>query len=87
MLVRGKQFYNGGKTEDIYQAGAVANIATFHDSIAKGQYGNATVAESVRSTLVSILGRTAAYKGTIVTWDEFLKSDERLAPDLKGLKD
>jgi len=87
VLVRGKEFYNGGKTEDIYEAGAAANIATFHESIVKGEYGNATVPESVRSTLVTILGRTAAYKGSIVTWDELLKSDERLAPDLKGLKD
>jgi predicted dehydrogenase len=87
VLVRGKDFYNGGKNPDIYEAGAVANIATFHENVSKGEVGNATVPESVRSNLVTILGRNAAYKGTVLTWDELLKSDERLVPDLKGLKD
>ena len=79
VLVRGKDFYNGGKTEDIYERGAVNNIAAFHDAIVKGDYSNPTVAESVRSNLVTILGRTAAYEGRVVTWDELMKSDD--APD------
>jgi myo-inositol 2-dehydrogenase / D-chiro-inositol 1-dehydrogenase len=87
VLVRGKQFYNGGKTPTIYEQGAVANIAAFHDAIQKQDYKNATVPESVRSNLVTILGRTAAYEGRVVTWDELLRSDERLMADLKGLKD
>lgn len=87
VLVRGKQFYRGGQTPTIYEQGAVSNIAAFHDAIERGDYSNATVGESARSTLVTILGRTAAYKGRVVTWDEILRSDERLVPDLKGLKD
>jgi myo-inositol 2-dehydrogenase/D-chiro-inositol 1-dehydrogenase len=87
VLVRGKQFYNGGKTPTIYEQGAVANIAAFHDAIQKQDYKNATVPESVRSNLVTILGRTAAYEGRVVTWDELLRSDERLMADLNGLKD
>jgi myo-inositol 2-dehydrogenase / D-chiro-inositol 1-dehydrogenase len=87
VLVRGKDFYNGGKTEDIYERGVVTNIAAFHDAIAKSDYSNPTVADSVRSNLVTILGRTAAYEGRVVTWEELTKSDERLLPDLKGLKD
>ncbi len=87
VLVRGKDFYNGGKTEDIYERGVVNNIAAFHDAIAKSDYSNPTVADSVRSNLVTILGRTAAYEGRVVTWEELTKSDERLLPDLKGLKD
>ena len=87
VLIRGKQFYRGGETASIYQDGAVRNIATFYDSIQKGNYTNGTVAESVRSNLVTILGRTAAYKGSVVTWDEIVRSDDRLVPDLKGLKD
>ena len=31
VLIRGKQFYRGGQSPGIYQEGAVANIATFHD--------------------------------------------------------
>ncbi len=87
VLVRGKDFYNGGKTEDIYERGAVTNIAAFHAAIGKGDYSNPTVAESVRSNLVTILGRTAAYEGRVVTWDELMKSDAPLMPNLKGLTD
>ena len=87
VLIRGKHFYRGGETPTIYEQGAVTNIATFHKSIVDGDFTNPTVPESVRSTLVTILGRTAAYKNAVVTWDEILKSDERLEPDLKGLKD
>lgn len=87
VLVRGTQFYRGGDTADIYEQGAVANIDSFHRAITGNDHGNPTVAESVRSNLLTILGRTAAYRGQVVTWDDLLQSDERLTPDLKGLKD
>jgi myo-inositol 2-dehydrogenase/D-chiro-inositol 1-dehydrogenase len=87
VLIRGKQFYRGGETPAIYQQGAVNNIAAFHDAIQREDYSNRTVAESVRSNLVTILGRTAAYKRAVVTWDDLLRSEERLTPDLQGLKD
>jgi myo-inositol 2-dehydrogenase/D-chiro-inositol 1-dehydrogenase len=87
VLIRGKQFYRGGQTPTIYEQGAVSNIAAFHDSIQRRDYSNATVAESVRSNLVTILGRSAAYRGAVVTWEELLGGGERLLPDLAGLKD
>lgn len=87
MLVRGSQFYRGGETPTIYEQGAAANIATFHESITKKDFSNPTVAESVRSNLVTILGRTAAYAQRAVSWDALLGDDERLTPDLSGLKD
>jgi predicted dehydrogenase len=87
VLIRGKQFYRGGQTPTIYEQGAVSNIAAFHDSIQRRDYSNATVAESVRSNLVTILGRSAAYRGAVVTWEELLSGEERLLPDLAGLKD
>ncbi len=86
VLIRGNNFWRGGKTPDIYKRGAVNNIATFHASIQSGDHSNPTVAESVRSNLVTILGRTAAYRGQLVTWDELVKMDEKFTPDLKGLK-
>ena len=86
VLVRGTQFYRGGETPTIYEQGAVANIATFHDAVSKGDFSNPTVAESVRSNLVTILGRTAAYARQPVTWDALLKMDEPLVAELKGLK-
>jgi len=87
VLIKGKQFYRGGETPTIYQQGAANNIAAFHETIQKKDYSNPTVAESVRSNLVTILGRTAAYEGRVVTWEELLRSEEQLVPDLKGLKD
>jgi predicted dehydrogenase len=85
VLVRGAHFYRGGQTPTIYQQGAITNIARFFENIQQGEFSNPTVAESVRSNLVTILGRTAAYTGRPVTWEEVLASDERLVPDLRGL--
>ena len=88
VIIRGKSetFYRGGKSPGIYKDGAVANIKIFHDSIAEGNYDNPTVAPSVRSNLVTILGRTAAYTGRKVTWKRLLKNPEKLDANLKGLK-
>ena len=87
VIIRGKNFYRGGKTSQIYREGAQANIATFYDSIAKGNFVNPTVAPSVRSNLLTILGRKAAYEGRQVYWHQLVNDDERLIPNLKGLKD
>jgi predicted dehydrogenase len=86
VCIRGKNFYRGGRSPGIYADGAVANIATFHRSILDGKVDNPTVEPSVRSDLVTILGRTAAYEGRKVTWAELIKSDDRLDANLKGLK-
>ncbi len=86
VIIRGENFYRGGKTTDIYKQGAVNNIATFHKNIAGGNFDNPTVAPSVRSNLVTILGRTAAYQGRKVTWYEIIRSKKKLNANLKGLK-
>jgi len=88
VLIRGKDetFYRGGRSPGIYKDGAVTNIKTFYNSIAEGKYDNPTVASSVRSNLVTILGRTAAYTKRKVTWRRLLKNPEKLDANLKGLK-
>ena len=86
VLIRGEQFYRGGKTTDIYREGAVANVAAFHAAILAGAVENATVAPSVRSTMVTLLGRKAAYDKRPVTWEELLADQQRLVPDLEGLR-
>ena len=86
VLIRGKNFYRGGRTNEIYRNGAVNNIATFYESITGEHFDNPTVAPSVRSNLVTLLGRTAAYEGRLVYWDNLIKSEARLVADLKGLK-
>ncbi len=86
--IKGKEddFYPGGKSPGIYRDGAVTNIATFHANILAKDCRNVTVAPSVRSNLVTILGRTAAYRGEVVHWDQLLAANEKLEPNLKGLK-
>ncbi|MEK7708042.1 MAG: Gfo/Idh/MocA family oxidoreductase [Verrucomicrobiota bacterium] len=87
VIVRTKDdIYNGGKTPNLYAEGVTYNVATFYDSITKGDFSNPTVAPSVRSNLTTILGRTAAYKRTEVTWDKMLRANEKWTADLKGLK-
>jgi myo-inositol 2-dehydrogenase/D-chiro-inositol 1-dehydrogenase len=85
--IKGKAPYDGGRTDNIYQKGAERNIAAFYDSIMQGDHSNVTAAPSVRSNLTTILGRTASYRQSDVAWEEVMKADERLDPDLKGLKD
>ena len=64
----------------------MANIADFHDRITKSDFSNSTVPPSVRSNLTTILGRTAAYKQAEVTWDEMLKTAEKLEYSTTGLQ-
>ncbi|MBN1997522.1 Gfo/Idh/MocA family oxidoreductase [candidate division KSB1 bacterium] len=87
VIIRGKNFYRGGRTNQIYQEGAENNIDAFYRHVTEGQYTNDTVEPSVTSNLVTILGRTAAYSGEQVFWDRLLKNEERLEPLLTGLKD
>jgi len=87
VLIRGENYYNGGRTPEIYESGAVANIAAFHKAVTEGDARNPTVEPSVQSNLITILGRKSAYENRLVTWEELAKSGERLLPDLTGLKD
>jgi myo-inositol 2-dehydrogenase/D-chiro-inositol 1-dehydrogenase len=87
VVIRGENFFNGGRTPEIYESGAVNNIAAFHESITKGDFMNPTVEPSVQSNLITILGRKAADEKRRVTWEELLRDEERLEPDLAGLKD
>jgi hypothetical protein len=86
VMIRGKNFYRGGRSPGIYQEGAVANIKAFHENITQGNFDNPTVEPSVQSNLITILGRTAAYDQGLVTWAELLAKKEELDADLKGLK-
>ena len=61
-------------------------MKTFHESIAKGECSNPTVAPSVRSNLTSVLGREAAYRNAVVTFAELLQENKKLDGKLEGLK-
>ncbi|HWX20343.1 MAG TPA: Gfo/Idh/MocA family oxidoreductase [Candidatus Binatia bacterium] len=87
VMVKTTDYYNSGSVGSLYTDGVVTNVATFHDSITRGECGNPTVAQSVRSNLTTILGRMAAYKNGAVTWQEMMRGKEKLVADLKGLRE
>lgn len=86
VMIRGQNFYRGGDTKQIYRDGAYNNVIAFYDAVKKGDYSNPTVAPSVQSCIITIMGRKAAYTGNIVTWEEISKDTERLDGRLAGLK-
>lgn len=86
VMVKTTDFYSSAEVGSLYGDGVNTNIATFYDSITKGDYGNLTVAASVRSNLTTILGRMAAYNNGVVTWQEMMRAKEKFVVDLTGLK-
>jgi predicted dehydrogenase len=86
VAIRGRLPYRGGTIPNLFTDGAVSNVATFHDSITRGDWSNPTVPPSVRSNLTTILGRTAAWRRGPVSWDEMMSANEELRPDLTGLR-
>ncbi len=85
--IQGKKPFPGGPVGNLYTTGAEANIATFYESITRGDYSNPTVVPSVRSNLMTILGRTAAYRRAEVTWDQMMRTAEKWEFDTRGLKE
>lgn len=85
VLLRSKDFYKG-QTGQIYKQGAVNNIANFYTYLTDNKYDNPTVSASVRSNLVTILGRTAAYQNKTLTWQELMESGDIINGKLDNLK-
>ena len=76
-----------GKVVNLYEAGAVRNIARFHKEVlAGGHYDNPTVRRAVDGCLTCILGREAALRHGRLTMEELLKENRRVEVDLSGLK-
>ena len=81
--ITGENAWMGAEKDDTFRQGAINNVKAWVESIRTGKLLNNTE-EAVRSNLTAILGRTAAYKQRVVTWDEMMASDERWSPgDLK----
>jgi predicted dehydrogenase len=76
----------GGKTSGFYQEGGVANLRAFHQQFMKKDAANGTVAPSVTSTLVGMMGRMAAHEGRSVSRADGLASQTSMHTDLTGLK-
>jgi predicted dehydrogenase len=75
--VTGDNPWPGVEKDDTFRQGAQTNVRDFVESIRTGKYLN-NAAESARSNLTSILGRMTAYKEQPVTWDQMMRSGERL---------
>ena len=82
----GPKHYGGGAVANLYEAGAKRNIATFHQNVLSGNFGNEAAQRSVDCTLTCVLGREAALRGELITMDQLIKEDKRLTINLKGLK-
>ncbi len=87
-LIRGgPKHYAGGTIDDLYQAGAVRNIAAFHQQqVAEGNFTNETVRMAIDSCLATILAREACLRKGRMTMDELLQANQSLEVDLSGLK-
>jgi predicted dehydrogenase len=86
VFIHGKNPYQGGRMANLYTSGAQRNIEEFYSVITGGKYDNPTVLPAVRSNLTCILGRTAAYQHSEVSWSQMIAAGEVLRPDLSGLK-
>jgi len=77
--------YNG-EVQNLYEAGAVRNIAKFYQSVVDGNVENDTVRRSVDGALATILGREAGLRRGKVSMAELLAERKRLEVDLSGLR-
>jgi len=82
----GPQQYNGGAVDNLYDTGAMRNIASFHQQISDGDFANASVRRAVDGCLTCILGREAAERGIYLTMEQLIKENRRLEVNLEGLK-
>jgi hypothetical protein len=87
VYIRGNVPYEGGRVDNVFSNGVIRNIATFAGNIQQGEYSNSTVAPSLRSNLSTILGRSAAYRRSELTWEEVIEAGEELDPKLAGLSE
>jgi predicted dehydrogenase len=86
-LIRGGPgHYSGGTIDNLYAAGAIRNIATFHQDISQANYANDTVPMAIDSCLATILAREACLRKGRMTMEELIGANERIKVDLAGLK-
>ena len=80
----GPKAWNGAEKDNTGRQGTIDNIKMFVESVRAGRTVNNT-AEAAQSTLTAVLGRMAAYGQRMVTWDEMMRSNEKLDYRLQGL--
>ncbi len=80
--ITGENAWNGAEKDDTFRQGAINNVKAFCESVRTGKLVN-NAETAVESNLTAILGRMAAYQQRVITWDEMMRSDERLEANLK----
>lgn len=83
-LITGSYPWKGGETDSTGRQGTIHNVRTFVETLRAGRLVNNS-AEAAQSTLTAVLGRMAAYSQRVVTWDEMMRSNEKLEARLEGL--
>lgn len=66
----------------LWREGPIMNVKSFIESIRTGKLLN-NASASAEATLTCILGRTAAYEGRLVTWDEMMRRNEKWTTTVK----
>ncbi|HEY5912004.1 MAG TPA: Gfo/Idh/MocA family oxidoreductase [Verrucomicrobiae bacterium] len=84
--LQGPETVYSGEVENLYDVGAVRNIARFYNEVTEGHFENATVPRAVDDALTTMLSREAALRRAQMTMAELIKEDKRLKLDLKGLR-
>lgn len=79
--ITGKNAWMGAEKDDTFKGGAIENVRKFVAAVRDNKpiYNFET---SVESNMTGILGRTAAYRGAEVSWEEMIQSNERWTTDL-----
>jgi predicted dehydrogenase len=85
-FLRGAENAYRGEVTNLYEAGAVRNIARFHECVTTGNAANDTVPRASDGALATILGREAARRKTRLTLAQLLAENQQLEVDLRGLK-
>ncbi|MBN8730786.1 MAG: Gfo/Idh/MocA family oxidoreductase [Acidobacteria bacterium] len=72
--ITGEQPWNGSEKDNTFTGGAIQNIKDFIQAVKAGNPVLNNGAESAQSNYTGILGRMAAARERVVTWDEMMAS-------------
>jgi predicted dehydrogenase len=84
--LRSRENAYSGDVANVYEAGAIRNIAAFYQQVTEGKFENLTVPRAVDGVLTTILCREATMRRVRLTMAELLKENKRIEVNVKGLK-
>jgi predicted dehydrogenase len=86
-FLKSREEGHSGEVLNPYEAGAVRNIAKFHNAVTGCDFSNDTVRRSIDGALTTILGREAGRRRSELTMADLLKANVELEVNLVGLRD